>query len=144
MAVRPVPWMSSATGRPGRRWGLAIVFLLTLVPTTLAGLSWWLTVPLDEPPLRVEAKSVPGALTGADRRETMPDWPRGRLEGEPAKALLLATLLVVQARLERVEGYTATFRKQERIHGILGPEQTLAMKVRQRPFAVYFKFISPA
>jgi hypothetical protein len=135
--------MSSATGQTRRRWGLAIVFLLTIVPSTLAGLSWWLTEPLDEPPRRVATRSEPAAPALAARREVMPDWPQGRLEGEPAKALLLATLLVVQSRLDRVEGYTATLRKQERIHGRLGPEETLAMKVRQRPFAVYFKFLSP-
>ncbi len=60
-----------------------------------------------------------------------------------AKTLLLTTLLDVDARLKKVDGYTATFHKQERIGGELRPEQTLSMKVRQRPFAVYFKFLAP-
>ena len=61
----------------------------------------------------------------------------------PAKQLLLATLLAVAERLNSVAGYTAIFRKQERLKGILGPEQTLAMKVRHQPFAVYLKFLAP-
>jgi hypothetical protein len=119
------------------------VFVLTIVPTTLAGLAWWLTEPLDEPLSRVAIVSSPSSQTTVARRGSMPDWPESRLEGQPAKTLLLETLLVVQQQLERVQGYTATFRKQERIEGALGPEQTLAMKVRQQPFAVYFKFLSP-
>ncbi len=46
-------------------------------------------------------------------------------------------------RIDAASGYTATFKKQERIGGRLLPEQTMAMKVRQRPFAVYLKFLAP-
>jgi hypothetical protein len=122
---------------------------LILIPLGLAGLSWWLTEPLDgtastvsatipsAPPTAAEtAGSAGGALT-------MASWAGGRLEGEPAKRLLLDMLLAVRERLNRVRGYTATMRKQERIGGKLGPEQTLAMKVRHQPFAIYFKFLAP-
>ena len=47
------------------------------------------------------------------------------------------------AELDAAGGYTATFRKQERLKGTLGPEQTLAMKVRNEPFAIYLKFRAP-
>ena len=77
------------------------------------------------------------------RHAAVPDWPEGRLEGTAAKQLLLDTMLAVQERLKNVAGYTATFRKQERIGGVLGPEQTMAMKIRHHPFAVYFKYLSP-
>jgi hypothetical protein len=73
----------------------------------------------------------------------MPDWPETRLEGDPAKRLLLDTLLAVPKRLGAVASYTAVLRKQERIGGVLGPEQTLAMKIRRYPFAVYLKYLSP-
>ena len=53
-------------------------------------------------------------------------------------------MLAVQERLKNVAGYTATFRKQERIGGVLGPEQTMALKIRQHPFAVYLKYLSPS
>ncbi len=65
-------------------------------------------------------------------------WPEGRLEGRAAKVRLLDVLSEASRRLGGVETYTATFRKQERMKGTLGAEQTLAMKVRQRPFAIYF------
>jgi hypothetical protein len=70
-------------------------------------------------------------------------WPEGRLAGRAAKELLLKLLIPVGETLAGIEGYTATFRKQERLRGTLGPEQTLAMKVRHQPFAVYLKFLAP-
>jgi len=56
---------------------------------------------------------------------------------------LLDSLLTAAGRLERIESYTATFHRQERIGGKLGRAQTLEMKLRHRPFAVYLKFIEP-
>ena len=73
-----------------------------------------------------------------------PAWPEGRLEGEPAKRLLLDLLVEAGERLRRIDDYTAILRKQERIGGELGDEQSLLMKVRHRPFAIYFKFLPPA
>ena len=52
-------------------------------------------------------------------------------------------LLKVQANLESVAGYTATFRKQERLQDQLGPEQIMDLNVRHHPFAVYLKYRSP-
>jgi hypothetical protein len=143
MAARLIPWRSPAPGKGRRRWGLTIVLVLAIVSITLAGLSWWVNEPLDEPRSGVASDSQPSPPVAVARRDTMPEWPESRLEGVPAKTLLLETLLAVQQKLDWVKGYTATFRKQERINGALGPEQTLAMKVRHRPFAVYFKFLSP-
>jgi hypothetical protein len=57
--------------------------------------------------------------------------------------LLVDYLREASDRLNQIEGYTATFRKQERINGELGSEQVLAMKVRHKPFAVYLKYLSP-
>ena len=75
--------------------------------------------------------------------ETLPTWPEGVVSGDEAKRLLLASAEVTTARISRVEYYTATFRKQERISGKLGPENVLSMKVRNRPFAIYLKFLRP-
>ena len=127
-----------------RRWW---IYGPGLVLACLAAVCWWLTEPLADrgatrrptPPVAAEVaadlKAVPearGPLT----------WPGQRLEGPDAKRLLLDWLLQAAGRLEKTEGYTATFRKQERIKGELGPVQTLAMKVRHRPFAVYLKFLT--
>jgi hypothetical protein len=142
MAARLIRWMSHARfGRLRRWWVLTFSFVLAMVPAALAGLSWWLTESLEG--LASTPAPEPESAPVAVSRETPPSWPEGRLEGEAAKKLLLDTLLAVEARLETVEGYTATLRKQERINGTLGPEQTLAMKVRHNPFAVYFKFLAP-
>jgi hypothetical protein len=135
-----------------RAW---LIVLVLLLPLTGAALCWWLTAPLDDDAPEPYAASAAAATTttatttGADAAglpadtPAMPDWPETRLEGDAAKRLLLDTLLAVQQRLAGVAGYTAILRKQERIGGVLGPEQTLAIKIRHHPFAVYIKYLSP-
>lgn len=117
---------------------------------------WWLTAPFEDI-ARVAPANAPRsiahdastAITTATWGEggrpglDLPEWPEIRLEGDPAKRLLLDTLSTVQERLARVTGYTATFRKRERKHGVLGPEHVLTMKIRHQPFAVYFKYRTP-
>lgn len=126
--------------------------VLLLPAVGLAGASWWLTEPLEDRGSPGPNPAVAAALSPAEpaepirvaaERDELPAWPEGRLDGEPAKQLLLTTLLDVGRRLKQVDGYTATFRKQERISGDLRPEQTLAMKVRHQPFAIYLKFLAP-
>lgn len=47
-----------------------------------------------------------------------------------------------EARLARVDSYTAVFHKQERIDDRLSEEETIFMKFK-RPFKVYMKWIRP-
>lgn len=135
---------SPRTVRPQRwRWGL-----LCLSPIAcLAGASWWFTAPLDDEPAADPAPRTSSARLADQAAPTPPDplpaWPERPLDGTPAKQLLLDTLLHVGRRLDQVEGYTATFRKTERLGGVLGSEHTMAMKVRHEPFAVYFKYLNP-
>ncbi len=130
----------------GRRW----LWTSLSVPLGVALASWWFTEPLDDrgaapqpsattPPVPVneEVKEVVAAA------KIPLAWPEGRLSGSPAKSLTLEALLAAADRLNRVETYTATLRKRERLKGHLGPEQTLAIKVRQKPFAIYAKFLAP-
>ncbi len=73
-----------------------------------------------------------------------PPGPRGRLAGDSARNALagLGPQFDRQARAGRV--LHTTLRKQERLSGrARPPEQTLAMKVRNRPFAIYLKFLAP-
>ncbi|WP_435019428.1 DUF1571 domain-containing protein [Tundrisphaera sp. TA3] len=140
--------MTVPTSKPersrSRRWRYLLA--APLVPASLVGgAMWWFTAPLEDHPAAIGTGPVaePTPAPAAPAAEVAPAWPDGRLEGEPAKTLLLAILDRAAARLARHEGYTATFRKQERIGGELLPEQTLAMKLRNRPFAVYFKFLAP-
>ena len=113
---------------------------------------WWFTEPLGSParPAVLETRAVtspPSRLTTITtfKGDSPPDptWPTSRLEGNGAKRLLLSLLESARRRLDRVQGYTATFRRQERIGGKLGPEQTLRLKSRPEPFAIYLKFVAP-
>lgn len=124
--------------RRGRRLWL---WALGLGPIAgVAAASWWFTAPLRDssPPTPTLPTVAPAPSAAVD-----PGWPEGVEEGEPAKRRLLAVLLRDRALLSLHVGYTATLRKQERMNGKLGPEQTIAMKVRNRPFGIYLKFLSP-
>ena len=56
----------------------------------------------------------------------------------------IRTIAESQARYERVEDYTCTFYKRERIAGRLTPLHIMSMKVRTKPQSIYFKFQQPA
>ena len=134
-----VRW-SLARGR--RPWiGLPLLLLVAV-----AGTSWLLTEPLEDPGAAVGSSAD---LPAADPPEPPParsaeaGWPEGRLDGLSAKELLLDVLLAAESRIGAVDDYTATFRKRERINGRLGDEQVMHLKVRQRPFAIYLKFVEP-
>lgn len=50
----------------------------------------------------------------------------------------------VQSNIDaNVRDYTATLIKQERVAGQLKPPEVCELKVRNRPFSVYMKFLSP-
>jgi hypothetical protein len=134
--------VTSRRGNFRRRW----IVPLASVPLAVPLLCWWFTEPLTTAPSVPAASTTPAPAPAApEEAPGAPEvaWPEGRLDGPEAKRLLLDVLLAAQARLDRVDAYTATFRKQERIRGTLGPEQTLAMKVRQEPFSIYLKFLEP-
>lgn len=127
---------------------MGMVLLVALV----ACAGYWLTEPLDPEDMAALDQIHPVALNTsasspatAHERSTSRgiEWPVEQLDGDEAKRLLLEVLLDDEARIDRVGGYTATFRKQERIRGTLRDEETLAIKVRHRPFAFYGKFIAP-
>jgi hypothetical protein len=134
-----------------RKW----YWIVGSVPGLLAGASWYFTEPLGTPP--AVATLGPGAAPTPATAAPTPDapeapppasarlgWAEDRVDGDPAKQQLLDTLLIVQDRLAAHGGYTATFRKQERIRGKLTAEQTIFSKVRRAPFAVYFRFLKPS
>ena len=127
-----------AVRRRLRRWW---VVPLVAVPACFAATCWWLTASLDDPEPSTPVAAAAPVATPAP--EPLPSWPEGRLDGEAAKRRLLDLLVGVTARLEAVEAYTATFHKQERLKGKLGAEQTIDLKVRHRPFAVYMRFHAP-
>lgn len=133
--------------RPRRLRGFGIVGgVLAAVALSAAVASWALTADL-EPPSAVEARPLesPGekAVQCAEQKLESLEWPQTTLEGDEATKLLLRSLQAARQRLEASAGYTATMRRQERINGQLGPEQTMAMKVKHHPFAIYLKFLKP-
>jgi hypothetical protein len=129
------PWAVAQILRRRRFW------LFAMVPALAALACWWLTEPLKES--GAASSPAPPPLAAPAPQAVALAWPNGTITGDEAKRRLLEILVACKARLDRVEGYTATFRKQERLRGRLGPEQTLLMKVRHRPFAVYLKFLAP-
>ncbi len=136
MTARPI--LALRPPSLGRRGWLAVPIVASVA---LASACWWLTASLDDPAAAPMPAPAPAPV--ATRPDAPPEWPLGRLEGDEAKRLVLKILVDVAARIDRVEAYTATLRKRERLRGALGPEQTLAMKVRHRPFAIYLKFLAP-
>lgn len=145
---------SSLETRPGLFTRRRVLLALLLVPVVamlgLAGVSWWLTEPLEDhgvrgsgPPVAAAPAEAAVVAAAPEKAQGPPPWPEARVEGALAKQVLLESLQAVAERLGRVKSYTALFRKQERISGTLGPEQTMQMKVRHRPFAIYFKFLAP-
>src|SRR5262249_48909601 len=101
-----------------------------------AGACWWFTESLEPASSASLARTVAKPEVAKPARKPL-EWPEDRLDGEPAKRLLLDVLLAGRERLNAASGYTATFRKQERINGKFGPEQTMLMKVRHQPFSIY-------
>lgn len=132
--------MSTVPARRRRR-----AWVLAVVPVALILLAcWWFTEPLGPAPAATPAPSHPDTRAEAvAARRAIEEWPEGTLDGVPAKRFLLRFLREAKERLDRVDAYTAEFHKRERIQGTLGPEQTIALKVRNRPFAIYMKFLAP-
>lgn len=123
------------------RWGL-----LGGIPIgAIAFACWWLTDPLETTSASVAliAKPAPVSPRPTPKEPVSLEWPQDRMDGLAAKRLLLDILRADQDALRSVEGYTALFKKRERIRGVLRNEETLEMKVRCRPFSVYFKFRTP-
>jgi hypothetical protein len=79
------------------------------------------------------AKTTAGADAGAPERAA--DTPIERA---------IRTIAACQARYDRVEDYTCTFYKRERIAGRMTPLHIMDMKVRIKPQSIYFKFQQPA
>ena len=52
-----------------------------------------------------------------------------------------ALIEAMWARWQGVKDYTCIFTKQERINEKLLPEQTIFMKVREKPFSIYMKWV---
>lgn len=63
------------------------------------------------------------------------------IEGPAARAI--RTIRECREKFDAVEDYTCTFYKRERLNGTLTDVNVLAMKMRNRPYSVYFRFQQP-
>jgi hypothetical protein len=143
-AVPRPPKIQASPGprRRGRRVGL-LVLGAGAVPILAVGASVLLIPPLrpNEAAPTPIARPSEVAVEAAEARIDALEWPESPLGGVEAKRLLLDVVRAAEERLEAASGYTAILRRQERVEGKLGPLQTLQMKVRHRPFAIYLKFL---
>lgn len=63
------------------------------------------------------------------------------VEGPSARAI--RTIRECREKFDAVEDYTCTFYKRERLDGVLSEMNVMSMKVRNRPYSVYFRFQQP-
>ncbi len=92
-----------------------------------------------------QARAADAAKSGSSEQAAEDnDQADGRrqlvLAGRAALEFQYLMLSEAARRLERLEAYTATFIKQERLGGTLTDEQVIAMRVRHRPFAVWMEW----
>jgi len=127
-----------------KRWvWLALLGLVVAVP---AGVSWFFTASLTDDrgvPPSVRSRPEPPRETPEQIAAKPVLWPADKLDGDEAKRVLLESMRRTFARVDQVAAYTATFRRQERVGGVLGPEITSTLKVRNHPFAIYLKYLAP-
>jgi hypothetical protein len=86
------------------------------------------------PGVRV-AEARPGRTTGDDPLADLP-------QDHPLIPALRYALRAMHD-LEKVEDYSCTMVKRERIDGVLGEHQYFSVKVRHNPFSVYMYFLTP-
>ena len=128
----------------------ALVAYLALTSTALA------QAPGGQPPVGQQPAGLPYAqqpATGpsyrlADRADAVaPVLNSAQLHpGDPSEHPLMPALRWAKEGLpgiEKIEDYTATLIKRERIGNALGDEQYIAIKVRHKPFSVYMNFLGP-
>jgi hypothetical protein len=119
-----------------RRYAACAVCLLALTPA--AADRGGARAAEDTPP-RVASRSA------APARDLTASGPVRVVDpslGDPILAAKRA-ILDCQARFARVEDYTCTFVKRERVGGKLHPAHVMHMKARSRPLSIYFKFTTP-
>ena len=80
------------------------------------------------------AQQKSNSVTIGDRDQTV-------LNGRMALLMHLLMLEKANARLEKIDNYTATFCKQERVDGQLSDLQIMEIKLRHSPFSIYMKWI---
>ncbi len=109
------------------------------------------TASAQVPASRSQQTPSPGGPANRVAERADPSAPTGNSSqmrpGDPNEHPLMPALRWAREGLpaiEKIQDYTATLVKCERIGNTLGEEQYLAIKVRHKPFSVYLKFLKPA
>jgi hypothetical protein len=79
--------------------------------------------------------------------ETPASRPSAPVKSQPGEHPLLPILRWAQQDLpgiEKLDDYSATLVRRERVRGKLGGYEYLSIKIRHRPFSVYVRFEAPA
>ncbi|MEQ8846420.1 DUF1571 domain-containing protein [Botrimarina sp.] len=102
----------------------------------------------NEPPARTATAGSARTDTSVQPASTQsPANPPFDLEARPGEHPLMPCLRLAKAALaemdQRVQDYSATFTKRERLDGELGDSQTIKIRVRHQPFSVYMQFVQP-
>ncbi|MEX0704669.1 MAG: DUF1571 domain-containing protein [Planctomycetales bacterium] len=94
------------------------------------------------PPPHVEFVS-PADLSNVSAVRSVPEEfaPASAVQGAAALDENLRLLEQGVRRLESIDGYRATFRRQERVGGRLLDPETMRVSVRHAPYAVYLKWV---
>jgi hypothetical protein len=129
-------------------WGLPLV-----VCPILSSLLWAQVAapPGDNSKAGAGVKQISGhrpAYQLAERAESLSQAPAPQLEpGQPNEHPLMPALRWAydgMGNIEKIEDYSATLAKRERIDGKLNDYEHMFIKVRHNPFSVYMYFLAPA
>ncbi len=120
-------WNRARAFLPLAAWGLAMAFA-------------WSTACAQSPP------SDDAGLRMAERSNPLPPPRLGLTPARPDEHPLMPALRWAQSGLndvQKVQDYSATVVKRERIDGKLGDPEFIFIKIRHRPFSVYLYFLKP-
>lgn len=94
---------------------------------------------MDRQPIGANVHNLALAPDKGPAAPPEPENATMHLQGEVAIHLQVALLQSAIAKLEKVDAYSATFVKHERIEGKLQDEQIMQMKINHAPHKVFFK-----
>jgi len=107
-----------------------------------------LMAPAAPQPLRVaQQPAVPPPTSPTGERPSLAARILDPALAQPNEHPLMPALRWAYVGIEdikKIQDYTCTFVKRERIDGVLGEHQYMFMKVRHNPFSVYIYFLAPA
>jgi hypothetical protein len=131
-------------GRGIGDWCLSLILVAVLAEVA------WAQVPPQKSPPQGDLPAANEQYRLAERRVEVlaPHASSAQLcPGDPSEHPLMPALRWARSgstELGKIQDYSATLVKRERIGGKLGDQEFLFLKIRHRPFSVYLCFLKPA